>query len=175
MKYSWLIGIAFWLSGGCHEVTVGFLTVENASYDRDSMVVRTKLDTASGQFNPEFQKYLDFGYSYLYVRDTLKIAPRIGTGADYEWAVVKGSSWVSYKIEGVQGTLPIYVAIKEIRSEDGGNPEIMRRELKVRADGTLILPTFVRSPVGRYSISLRFSNEGYTKDVDHVYTIIVTE
>lgn len=171
-----IIGIiaAILIFGSCHDVAVGFLIVDQASYDKDSLVVRIKLDTARGDFNPEFQKYLDFGYSYLYVRDSLNIEERVNYGADYKEYVMEGRSWVSSKIEGVQGTMPVYTRIKDIESDDG-DPEIMKKELKVRGDGTLILPTFIQSPVGRYWISLSFSNEGYTKDLDRIFTIIVTE
>lgn len=171
--YLWII-MAFLALGSCHEVAVGYLIVEQASYDKDSLVVRVKLDTASGDLNPEFQKYLDFGYSYLYIRDTLKIEERINYGTDYKDYVMEGRSWVSSKIQGVQGTMPVYTRIKSIESVDG-NPEIMKKELKVRGDGTFILPAFIRSPVGRYRISLTFSNEGYSKDLDRIFTIIVTE
>lgn len=172
--YTLLIGWLCLAFVGCHDATVGYLLVEDASYDPDSLVVRIKLDTASGERNPEFQKYLDFGYGYLYVRDTMNIEERIDYGADYKWAVMEGHSWVSTKIQGVQGTLPVYTEIKAIRSAEG-DAEVMWKELKVRGDGTFILPTFIKSPIGRYSISLRFYNEGYTRELDDIFTIIVTE
>lgn len=174
MKIYLLISLTLLMFLGCHEIKVGFLVVDEASYNPDSLVVRTKLDTASGIFNPEFQKWLDFGYNYIYIRDSLHINERIDYGNDYEWAVLKGKSWISTPIEGVQGTRPIYIEIKDIRSEDG-DAGMMKRELKVRADGTFLLPTFVRSSVGRYVVSLRFYNEGYSKERDNVFTVIVKE
>lgn len=45
--------------------------------------------------------------------------------------------------------------------------------LKVSGDGTFSMPVYSDVPVGRYRISLTFTNEGYTQDVNDCFTIIV--
>ena len=46
-------------------------------------------------------------------------------------------------------------------------------QVKVYGDGTFEVPLQHTIPVGRYVISLNFRNEGYSKDVDDCFTIIV--
>lgn len=92
-------------------------------------------------------------------------------GEDYyrsKW----GAPWVSTPIEGVEGTIAIYVSIKNITSTSG-DPEKLWEVLSVRGDGTFEMPLHHDVPVGRYVISLNFRNEGYSKDVNDCFTIIV--
>ena len=159
------------LSASCHEPTVGYLVTEYASYDPDTLVVRHVLDNDPGEPNPEFQMYLDWGLSAADIIN-MGIPERINTGVDYDRDRL-GLPWASTTIQGVEGTQPRYVTIKRITS-DTGDPEAMAALLTVRGDGTFQLPTDVTSiPVGRYVISLNFTNEGYSKDLDDCFTIIV--
>lgn len=81
--------------------------------------------------------------------------------------------WLSTKIQGVKGTQQVHVEIKEVKSGDG-DAEAMSALLTVRGDGMLKLPLNITSiPVGRYVVSLNIYNEGYSHDVDDVFTIIV--
>lgn len=95
----------------------------------------------------------------------------VGAGEDYQRAQW-GTPWVSNPIEGVDGTTQIYVSIKEIKTTTG-NAEKMWEYLKVYGDGTFEVPLEHDIPVGRYLISLNFRNEGYSKDVNDCFTIIV--
>ena len=83
-----------------------------------------------------------------------------------------GAPWVSTPIEGVEGTIAIYVSIKNITSTSG-DPEKLWKVLSVRGDGTFEIPLYHDVPAGRYVISLNFRNEGYSKDVNDCFTIIV--
>ena len=83
-----------------------------------------------------------------------------------------GTPWVSTPIEGVEGTIAIYVSIKNITSTSG-DPEKLWKVLSVRGDGTFEIPLYHDVPAGRYVISLNFRNEGYSKDVNDCFTIIV--
>ena len=65
-----------------------------------------------------------------------------------------------------------FVSIKSITTELG-NAEKMWEVLKVSGDGTFSMPVYSDVPVGRYRISLTFTNEGYTQDVNDCFTIIV--
>ena len=123
---------------GCQDVTVGYLLTEDASYNPDTLVVKTVLDDELGEED--------------YYRS--------------KW----GAPWVSTPIEGVEGTIAIYVSIKNITS---GDSEKLWEVLSVRGDGTFEIPLYHDVPAGRYVISLNFRNEGYSKDVNDCFTIIV--
>ena len=125
---------------GCQDVTVGYLLTEDASYNPDTLVVKTVLDDELGEED--------------YYRS--------------KW----GAPWVSTPIEGVEGTMAIYVSIKNITSTSG-DPEKLWKVLSVRGDGTFEIPLYHDVPAGRYVISLNFRNEGYSKDVNDCFTIIV--
>ncbi|MBS7199934.1 MAG: hypothetical protein KH111_17635 [Bacteroidales bacterium] len=125
---------------GCQDITVGYLLTEDASYNPDTLVVKTVLDDELGEED--------------YYRS--------------KW----GAPWVSTPIEGVEGTIAIYVSIKNITSTSG-DPEKLWKVLSVRGDGTFEIPLYHDVPAGRYVISLNFRNEGYSKDVNDCFTIIV--
>ncbi|WP_018336673.1 hypothetical protein [Butyricimonas synergistica] len=109
-----------------------------------------------------------------YNPDTLVIKSKNSldvAGEDYlraKW----GQPWVSTPIEGVEGTAQIIVSIKNITSTSG-DPDKLWEVLEVRGDGTFEIPLQHDVPVGRYVISLNFKNEGYSKDVNDCFTIIV--
>ena len=159
------------LGVSCHETTIGYLVTEYASYDPDSLIVRRVLDNSPGEPNPEFQMYLDMGLSFIDIIN-MGIPERINAGEDYNRDRL-GLPWASTTIQGVEGTQPRYIAIKRIVS-DTGDPDAMAALLTIRGDGTFQLPTDVSAiPVGRYVVSLTFTNEGYSKDLDDCFTIIV--
>ena len=92
-------------------------------------------------------------------------------GEDY--ARIKwGQPWVSTPIEGVEGTSQVIVSIKNITSIQG-DPGKLWEVLSVRGNGTFEVPLHHDVPVGRYVISLNFKNEGYSKDINDCFTIIV--
>lgn len=169
----------------CQDIDVGYLITEYASYGLDSLVVRKDLDAAPpGQIlNPDIdatiEAYLQLmpGYTYEQMYELLVgggiIPEYIPTeaGSDYE-RVKYNIPWVSTPIEGVEGSEPIFCTIKSVTSA-GGNAAKLLECLTVRGDGTLEVPLENDVPPGRYSISLNFTNEGWSKDVDDCFTIIV--
>lgn len=92
-------------------------------------------------------------------------------GPDYT-RVKYNIPWTSTPIEGIEGSAPIYCTIKSIVSEDGDVAKLQEC-ISVRGDGTFEVPIINDVPVGYYMISLNFSNEGWSKDVDNCFTIIV--
>jgi len=180
-----LAGVFFsvWMIS-CHEITVGYLTTENAGYDPDSLIVKHVLNIDSTE-NVEFGDRLltvkltglwqILGYvSPEQCVEELYGLTRWDYTEDYE-RLKLDIPWLSTKIQGVKGTQQIYMQIKDVKS-DTGNPEAMKKLLSVRGDGMFKLPLDVSSiPVGRYVISLNIYNEGYSHDVDDCFTIIVVE
>ena len=51
----------------------------------------------------------------------------------------------------------------------------MIKYLKVRGDGTILLPLTHKVPAGTYLISLRVENEGHTKIISDCYTFEVVQ
>lgn len=157
----------------CQDVTVGFLVTESASYDPDTMIVRRVLNLEDREIvNPEWEQMLDWGYTEEDLIE-MEIPHKIVVhGEDYDRNRLD-LPWASTTIQGVDGTQPMYVSIKEVNT-DTGDVDAMMNVLSVRGDGTFLLPTHVESiPTGRYRISLTFANEGYSKDVNDCFTIIV--
>ena len=175
----------FVLSGiSCHDVTVGYLLTEDASYNPDTMVVKSaaSLDvtppTLQEVENPEYYEMIAWDPEF-YTPELLAswgifptMIAEIGAGEDYQRAKWE-QPWVGNPIEGVQGTPQIYVTIKSIHEENGGDVTAALEQIKVYGDGTFEVPVMHTIPVGRYVISLNFSNEGYSKDLDDCFTIIV--
>ena len=79
--------------------------------------------------------------------------------------------WQSAPIEGVQGTFPMVYSIKSVAS-DNGHPEVAS-QFTVARKGVIELPWNHTVPPGRYVFTLEVSNEGYTRVLDSIYTVIV--
>lgn len=107
-----------------------------------------------------------------YNPDSLEVRINLdSTGVDAQ-RVKTGQPWMSYRIEGVEGTQPIFFSIRNIKTEDG-DVASMWKWLKVRNDGTFMIPLEHTVVAGRYTISLNFENEGYEKFKDDLFIIIV--
>ena len=96
---------------------------------------------------------------------------KTGGGEDYDRNLYN-IPWTSTPIEGVDGTAQIYVDIKNV-STDVGDVDRLLEELTLLSSGVFSIPLHNNIPVGRYEISLTFSNEGYSKDLDNCFMIIV--
>ena len=179
-----LLLLVYW-GTGCQDIPVGYLQTEDAGYNPDTMVVKNvnSLDTTAGVMNPAVEETIismgatldmlyQMGYSFREIAQLLGLEAYIGEGED-RGRVQRDIPWVSNPIEGVQGTPQIFVTIKSIREENGGSVTEALKQIKVYGDGTFEIPLQHTIPVGRYVISLNFRNEGYSKDVDDCFTIIV--
>ena len=188
MNKLYIIGVLFLLvywGTGCQDIPIGYLQTEDAGYNPDTMVVKhvNSLDTTAGVMNPAVEETVislgatlemlyQMGYSFREIAQMLGLDAYIGEGED-RGRVQRDIPWVSTPIEGVQGTAQIFVTIKGIREESGGSVTEALKQVKVYGDGTFEVPLQHTIPVGRYVISLNFRNEGYSKDVDDCFTIIV--
>ena len=77
--------------------------------------------------------------------------------------------WQSTSIEGVEGTAPIRYSIRSVESE---HPEVAE-QFTMQGKAVIELPWNHTVPPGRYVINIRVANEGYTVDLDSMYTVIV--
>ena len=162
----------------CHEDEIGYLITEYASYSVDSMVIRKTLDTREPtlQPNPEYQQYLDWGYTPELIElvvPGLKPTILAGGGEDF-LRVLNNQPWVSTPIEGVEGTSPIWVKVKSAKTADGDASKLLE-VATVRGNGVIEIPLENEIPVGRYLLSLTFWNEGWAKDVEDCFTVIVKQ
>lgn len=171
-----LIALFIWLATiGCQDVTVGYLSLEYAGYSVDSLVVKKELDVTPPVEvpNPTFDMFVNiFGMDPGDVIG-MGIYPtnKIGGGEDYTRNLYD-IPWTSTPVEGVDGTAPIEVDIKNVTT-DSGDVDLLLAELTLQSTGVFSLPLHNNVPKGRYKISLTFSNEGYSKDMDNCFTIIV--
>ncbi len=166
-----MIGLSFMciIVTACQDDNIGFLITEYAGYSTDSMVVKIHLDQTPPQPNPQFDEMVGEGLDPEEIMG-FGVYPTIG-GEEYKRDKFN-IPWCSIPIEGIEGTEPIRVSIKNIVTL-GGNAVKLWECLSVRGDGSLIVPTHHDIPTGRYVISLNFSNESYSKDVNDCFTIIV--
>lgn len=126
---------------GCHDVTVGYLVTENASYDPDTLVIRKtpdpKLDRIRIQYN---------------------------------------SPWVNTKIQGYEGTQQINFAIESVTSTAGEEAaKVFMDELLIFGAGVMNYPLENNAEPGRYTVSIRIFNRGYSQIVEDAFTFIVVE
>lgn len=175
LKYVIYLVVLVLVITSCHKVTVGYLITEYAGYGIDSLVVKAELDTTSPIEipNPEFEMYLEWGMSPEDIIEYIGIYPTIsiGGGEDYDRYRL-GIPWTSTPIEGVEGTMPILASIKSVTT-DVGNVDKLLQHISVRGNGVFTIPLEHDIPVGRYTISLTFTNEGYSKSIDDVFTVTV--
>lgn len=81
--------------------------------------------------------------------------------------------WVTLQIQGVLGTAPIIYSIESVTSPDGGNAALFMEELEIIGGGTMYYPIQPKAPAGTYVVSIRLTNEGYSKVLENAYTFIV--
>lgn len=158
----------------CHKITVGYLITEDAGYEIDSIVIKSVLDITPPVVtpNPLYDMYLGFGFPPDFIIE-IGIYPTIESGGGEDYARNKlGQPWTSTPIEGVLGTPPIVATIKDITSGTG-DPEKLKRVITVRSNGILTIPLDHQVPPGIYYISVTFKNEGYSKDINNAFTVIV--
>ncbi|WP_292271289.1 hypothetical protein [Butyricimonas sp.] len=172
---AFMIVIISLVETSCHEVEIGYLVTEYASYSLDSLVVYKDLDTTEPveQANPEYQQYLNWGYTPEQIMMYFPgVYPTVWIGGKDYFRVYNNQPWTGTSIEGVQGTQPIFARIKSIKSSDGDINKLQDC-IQVYGNGVIEIPVINNVPKGRYLVSLTFWNEGWSKDVDDCFTIIV--
>lgn len=81
--------------------------------------------------------------------------------------------WVSYPIQGIQGTLPIkYELINAVETKGGSSNELLKNAF-MRGDGALEINFENNIPVGEYKLDIQVSNEGYSHILEAALTIKV--
>ena len=127
----------------CNTMPVGFLRTEGASFSPDTLNVYHNPHASTPRYNDH-------------------------------------RPWVSYRIQGVAGTNPINYELADVKATEGGDAEkfkALAQKGLLKVDGGMIV--LMHEGVaelpnsGRYTLSLRVYNDGHSKTIDDVYTIIV--
>ena len=84
-----------------------------------------------------------------------------------------GTPWVTLQMQGVLGTNPITFSIEDVKASEGGNAELFEAELEIIGGGTMYYPIKPQAPAGKYVVSVRLTNEGYSKVLEDAYTFVV--
>ena len=114
--------------------------------------------------------YLETGNAQ-YEPDTMIIRKELDPLKD-AYRKMNNAPWVSPKCQGVDGTAPVLFEIVDVTSEDG-DAAMFKSFLNIRGGGRMEFPLKVSVPVGHYVVSVRVSNEGYSKVIPDVFTFIV--
>lgn len=131
----------------CHDTTVGYLDTEYAAFStRELVVYRQVSDDDVHSLTHEYP------------------AP-----------------WSSQRIQGVSGTNPVNFYFQSVTVSDGGDAAAFNKAVQdglVTVNGGTInlFPKAVATlPNGRYTVNLRVSNEGYSRELNGLFTFVVKD
>lgn len=88
--------------------------------------------------------------------------------------ITNDAPWRALTLQGYLGTPPITFSIENVTSPNGQEAaDLFKKELSVLGGGSLLYKLRGEAPRGRYVISVRLTNEGYSKVVPDAFTFIV--
>ena len=76
-------------------------------------------------------------------------------------------------ISGLLGTESLQYEFVSVKALEGGNADLFAKEIVVRGCGQMQLPLKPAAPKGRYLVTLRVSNDGYSAILQDVFTFII--
>lgn len=114
--------------------------------------------------------YLETGNAQ-YVPDTMIIRKELDPLLD-AYRKMNNAPWVSPKMQGIDGTSPVLFDIVDVTSKDG-DAALFKSLLDIRGGGRMEFPLKASVPAGRYVVSVRVSNEGFSEVVPDIFTFIV--
>lgn len=94
---------------------------------------------------------------------------------------INGSPWTSTRIQGVSGTAPINYSYVSVKASDGGSAEAFNAIAK---DGQVVIQGGLiqlfqkgaaQLPDGKYTLTIRVSNEDHEAILQDVFTFVVAE
>lgn len=94
---------------------------------------------------------------------------------------INGSPWTSTRIQGVSGTAPINYSYVSVKASDGGSAEAFNAIVK---DGQVVIQGGLiqlfqkgaaQLPDGKYTLTIRVSNEDHEAILQDVFTFVVAE
>ena len=116
------------------------------------------LETENAEYMPDYMEIPQIGEL-----DEIADAQRIKNNAP----------WVTQPIQGIEGTAPLIYTIEEVTATEGGDAVMFKQELRIIGNGSFYYPLEHKAPAGKYVVSIRITNEGYSHVLKDVYTFIV--
>lgn len=84
--------------------------------------------------------------------------------------------WISTKLQGYEGTEQIYFSVESVTSDQGEEAaRVFMKDLDIRGGGALMYPFENNAVPGRYKVSVRLTNPGYSQVIEDAFTFIVVE
>ena len=84
--------------------------------------------------------------------------------------------WISTKLQGYEGTEQIYFTVESVTSDQGEEAaRVFMKDLDIRGGGALMYPFENNAVPGRYKVSVRLTNPGYSQVIEDAFTFIVVE
>ena len=87
--------------------------------------------------------------------------------------IKNNAPWVTQPIQGIEGTAPLIYTIEDVTATEGGDAVMFKQELSIIGNGSFYYPLEHKAPAGKYVVSIRITNEGYSHVLKDVYTFIV--
>ena len=110
-----------------------------------------------------------------YAPDSLIIYPK-GQLLPSDPRIQNDAPWVTSVLQGFSGTKPILFSIDKVVSSLGEMAASeFKEELTINGDGSMYYPMEHKAPAGVYDVSVRLTNEGYSKVIENAFTFIVKE
>lgn len=167
--------LGFLIFQSCKKIPIGFLTTEYASYNPDSLVLKSVLDTNTIKVpNAIYELYLGFGFTPEQL-EAMQIPPFVdeySNKTDY-LRYKNNIPWVTTGIQGLKGTAPIKIEVISILPATPESDKLKKLITIRGSSGIMEVPLDHGLLPGRYLISLRFSNEGWSKEMKDAFTFII--
>ena len=90
--------------------------------------------------------------------------------------VENNSPWIFFRLQGYRGTDPIIFSVESVTPSEG--EEAARQfmsELTIGGGGVFTFPLKNNAKPGFYTVSIRLTNEGYSKVIKDAMTFVVLE
>jgi hypothetical protein len=172
--------LGFLVFQSCKKIPVGFLQTEYAGYTPDSLIIPAILTDTGFTKTPNiwYNVLIEMGYTpaQLATRDNPlgAIVPEFSFTFEKNYLRKKNKiPWVTSSIQGLNGTAPIKIEVIGVNPVSAES-EKLKKMITIRgSSGAMVIPLEHGLPPGHYTVSLGFSNEGWKKEINNVFTIII--
>lgn len=144
--------------------------LENELYPRQRQMIADldEIQAALSKSRLELEKLAD----ELKVPSPLQVKKEI---EELNFRIKYNSPWTTSEMQGIMGTEPLIYEIVGVENADSGNAVKFSTYLEIRGGGRLYVSQDVDVPAGKYTVSVKVSNEGRSKVFPGVFTFIVTK
>ena len=109
----------------------------------------------------------------LYSPDSMVVRRELDPIQDY-MMLQSGADWASVKISGGIGTSPMQYEITNVTATDGGDVDLFMEQIRIIGGGRFYFPSKdIKAPNGKYKLSIRITNPGYSSELKDIFTVII--